>query len=611
MGARTDKNTWGAMIKEQVESCTDAIGCLVDSFAEKDPSGKQALQQLLASDAQSFCVAGIRMLARKSPSAGSRYVAHLLSESKYAIAALMEPNTCTQVEAMTAAKAIAESGKKLETVLEMALGRALRSQNNQDSAHVLRILDLLAALSAHSCWNSFQVELMAYPDKAVRSKAALLIGRSNKNAAWISRRLMDRDVRVQANAVEALWELDAAESKPLLLAAVKSKNNRVAANAALGLYRLGEMKIVRVLLDMALHHDPFFRLSALWAVAETQDPRFLPFLTEQFKTAQGKERLAIARALAQIRRREKAVADTGTLQIHRCSASIQHGGRRRVTIALSEAGVADLSALKPTELAIWEAGALVEDYEVKAIPNPAVLITGFVAPYFSSTDDQRAAAIIEVLKRCLCEKRADDLWRVDRFLLEKTDNAPVASEEAGLPYDDALATPELKTRHGCMADRNQIEKALCLPVPRERAAADLFTAVQRQLAAVSQHAGKRHVIVLVDGSAADTFSDEAAMARLKQSAEEASIAIHGVCLDPSEAWLSFGALCRSLPDSSFRETTLERLTVTLLEAFSQQLNRFEIHYSRADTGDPNAVTLKICSTLGGGQAEIELSGAPS
>ena len=128
--------------------------------------------------------------------------------------------------------------------------------------------------------------------------------------AWIARRLLDRDPRVQASAVEALWGLDAEETKPHFLSALKSKNNRVAANAALGLYLCGDATAMRLLLDMLRHTDPMFRLSALWAIGETQDERFLPVLTDHYKHAEGKLRLATVGAMSRIRRREKTAHET-------------------------------------------------------------------------------------------------------------------------------------------------------------------------------------------------------------------------------------------------------------------------------------------------------------
>ena len=491
--------------KSLAESYIDDITGIVASFEEKEANGKHSLEQLLTSDPQAFCAAAIRVLGRTKPSAGTRQVAELLAESKYSSAALLDPAVCSAAEAVAASKAVAETGKKIETALEIALGKALRGQTHTEtSLHILRILNLLEAISAQGWWNSFQVELMAYPDKLVRSKAALLIGRATKNAAWIGRRLMDRDLRVQANAVEALWELDASESRPLLLTASKSKNNRVAGNAAVGLYRLGDTKVIRPLLEMARHKELLFRLSALWAIGETQDPRFLPFLTEQFKTADGKLRLAVTKALAQIRRREKATDELGTVQVHLADAAVQPGGRRRIVFALSKAGTGDLSKLKAIELAIWEGGVLVEDYELKSSNNPALLVTGFVIPAPRPGHDPHGDALLEGLKRCLARKRTGDLWRIDRYASSSVSSAPAPSDGlSAMPYDDTLVTEQIKSRCGFLGATEELEKILSLPVPPERTAPDPLNALVRQIDAAGKHAGQRHVVVLLSASSAE------------------------------------------------------------------------------------------------------------
>ena len=592
--------------KSLVECYTDDIAGVVGSFADGESAGKQSLQQLLTSDPQAFCTAGIRVLGRTKPSAGTRHLAQLVADGKHSVAALLDSSVCLIAEAVVAARAMAESGKKLETALEMALGKTLRHQSSSEhSTRILRILDLLDAISAQGWWNSFQVELMAYPDKIVRSKAALLIGRSNKNSAWIGRRLMDRDLRVQANAVEALWQLDAAESKPLLQVALKSKNNRVAGNAALGLYRIGDLKAVRSLMEMAGHKEPLFRLSAFWAIGETQDPRFLPFLAEQFKTAQGKLRLAVTNALARVRRREKAAAELGTVQIHVSDASLQAGGRRRLLLSLSKTGVEDLTGMKALEIVMWEAGTLVEEYELKSSPNPALVIAGFIAPRFLSNGDPCGNALLEGWKRCLSSKRSEDLWRIDRYALEPAASSGQASgETSSMPYDDSLVTEEIKMRHGCIADGTQLEKAIALPVPREQAAPDLLNAILRQGQAVGKHAGKRHVIVLLDSKSAEQLRDEAALAPVQQLIQDNSIVLHGVCLENGDRWSALRSLCQSTPQGSFHQIKVDQLSEKLQEIYLQQFNRYEIGYSLESRQEPGTVSLKIYTSYGGGQTDF-------
>jgi len=307
-----------------LESYAKDISALVESFSEKDTVGKQSLVQLLASDAHVFSAASIRVLANAEASAGARFLTYLLTKEKLLTAGLRDPDTCSLKDAVAAVRAIGDIGPRFQAALEMDLSAALHGRATEESTmQVMRILDLLGAIPTQNFWPSFQSELMAYPDRAVRSKAALLIGRNTTHPAWIKKQLMDSDARVQANAVEALWAMDAAEARPVFTAALRSPNNRVVANAILGLYRLSDLKAVTALLEMARHPEPLFRASAWWAMAETEDPRFIPFLMEQFKSTQGKMKLAVTRTLSRIRRREKASAEKGTMHVRVSSANVK------------------------------------------------------------------------------------------------------------------------------------------------------------------------------------------------------------------------------------------------------------------------------------------------
>ncbi len=281
-----------------LESYKRDIAAFVESFSEADSAAKQSLVQLLRSDARTFCAASIRLLGEATDSAGTRFLLYVLTKGRMLTAGLLDPDTCDLKDAIAAVSAMDRMGTHLQPALEMALRSELQSlPTAAGGSRFLRILELLGAIATQNCWPAFQNELMAHPDPAVRSKAALLIGRSTKNVAWISRMLLDKDGRVQANAVEALWDSDPAETRPLLINALRSRHHRVAANAALGLYRHLNPLAVRSLIDLVRQSDPLFQASGLWAIGETEDPRFIPFLLEQFKSSQGKVKLAVTRAV--------------------------------------------------------------------------------------------------------------------------------------------------------------------------------------------------------------------------------------------------------------------------------------------------------------------------
>lgn len=595
-------------VAESKGSIAQDLSALLESFSEKDPGGKQAMKQLLASDARNFGTAGIRLLPKCIPSPGSRYLVHLLIKEKLLPSGLLDPRSITLEEASATLRSVTEHGTSLQPMLELALNRALLEQPSPETTErILRLLELLAAIIAPISWNAFQLELMAHPDRFVRSKATLLIGRSTKNVAWIGRRFLDNDARVQASAVEALWVVDEAESHPLLLTASKSKHNRVAANAALGLYRLADLKAITIMLDLARRPDPLFRISAYWAIGESQDPRFFSFLMEQFKTSQGRERLAVTRALGCIRRREKTLAQVDPLDIRVAYAHAGKEGERSIAFSLGSSRALDFTAMKATDFAVWENGALVEDFEIR-LPNIAqVLAAGFVAPQFPSASDPYAQAVSAALNRSSALKRPDDVWRIDRYSIH-TDQpgSETVREKTGLPYDEALMSPELKMRYSFIASPELLSKVVSAEVPSDRVAPDSFRALERQSAAIGKLTGKRHMFVFLHHDSNYALEDEARMRSLKELVAADRIVLHGFSPATDHLSTDFRGLCLSIPEGTFSNASLDELPTAVEEIYSVLTNACVITYRLAAGDDAGRVSLKVWSNLGAGQAEITL-----
>jgi HEAT repeat protein len=84
----------------------------------------------------------------------------------------------------------------------------------------------------------------------------------------IARFLQNPDLRIVANAIEALGSSDDPQVIDLVIPFVSSKNNRVKANAAMVLFSKGRVEVIDVLKPMLLHSDPFMRASAAFALGE-------------------------------------------------------------------------------------------------------------------------------------------------------------------------------------------------------------------------------------------------------------------------------------------------------------------------------------------------------
>jgi len=404
--------------------------------------------------------------------------------------------------------------------------------------------------------------------------------------------------------------LDAEEARPHFLSALKSPDNRVVANAAVGLYLSGDASVMRILLEMLRHTDPVFQLSALWAIGETGDARFLPVLAELYKRATGQLRLATVGAMSKIRRREKTDDEASALQVHISQAVTQADGLRRLAFALSCHPARDLSGIKPTEFAVWENGTVIEEYEVRLVSPPALLMAGFVAPWFASAEETYEKVVREGLKQCLSMKRRDDLWRIDRYSIEINPHTDAKSPlEALFPYDVSLLTPELKASHGCISDPDLLGKVLALPAPRDRAAADPIAAFQRQCDAFAKRGGKRHVFVFLHDMSGFDLKQEAAIDRVRTIAQEGSVVLHCICPDVAGQWTLLRELCLSNPEGTFTEAKLEGMVDGLVDAYANLCSRFEISYSLPASAEPVSVRVKVSSRFG--QAEMSLNVAPA
>ena len=295
------------MNKNRTELAEDLYRDLLSAVASSSTGSTERRAPFEKLLVRALCTAAIRLMAQRGASEEARSVAHVLSRQGLLSASLADTTICRTEEAVAAAHTARQAGVHFHSGLAHELDLVLKQPASFESiAKILRILDLLGAISG--CCNSSRLELMAYPDRKVQSRAALLIGRAVKNPAWLSRCFNDGDARVQASVVEAMWDMPAERARSLLMVAAKSRNNRVAANALVGLHHHGDRSALPGLLDMAQHPEQSFRLSAIWAMGKTADPHFIPLLTQLFKQSEGKVRLAVTRALAQIRRHENAAS---------------------------------------------------------------------------------------------------------------------------------------------------------------------------------------------------------------------------------------------------------------------------------------------------------------
>ena len=150
----------------------------------------------------------------------------------------------------------------------------------ESSPVIIRALGLLTAMGDYSILIPWLRSLGQSSNERVRARSAKFLCELRPNKSLIERQAQSNDPRIRAGAMEALWQAHIPEAVTLFQAAVKDANHRVAANALVGLHRLGENDALSEMIELCKHKDHLFRAAAAWALGSVKDVRAIPVLQE-------------------------------------------------------------------------------------------------------------------------------------------------------------------------------------------------------------------------------------------------------------------------------------------------------------------------------------------
>jgi HEAT repeat protein len=175
-------------------------------------------------------------------------------------------------------------------------------------AAATRLLDVLDRISEGTRLVASLGHLICHTDPVLRSKAALMLGRRVKNLSWTQKYLSDEEARVRANVIEALWYDPSPKRAAIFLKYLDDTSNRVAGNAALGLYLVSPDSGKKAILDLAKHPDPAFRATAAWVIGKSGDAGLVDTLPTLLADPELKVRRAASRVLTRMKT-ERAEAE--------------------------------------------------------------------------------------------------------------------------------------------------------------------------------------------------------------------------------------------------------------------------------------------------------------
>ncbi len=565
---------------------------LVDSFETQTAVSGRAMRTLAGEVPHIFVNSALNVLKSTDGRQGYQYLTSMLLAKEVLLPELLNPGRFS----VEAALAVYAQARKIDQRLDVKLMRMVCAaagieEDADEGGDALRALEMISAAGASSDVVPFLIRLGRHPATAVRSKVALLLGRTNRNVLWVEREMNDVDPRVRANAVESLWGSDTTKSKDVLWAAARDNNNRVAANGLLGLYLANVLESVPHLLKMARHRSEYFRASAAWAMGVTGDPRFAATLVSMSGDESAMVRTNADRALAAIAENVERARSAGSLLVKLSPPAVQNG-KGVFRLAIHDSSNQPLAEVSPTRVSVYAGSEIVEEYEVVDRLAPEIATVGFLLPARRQCSEDFWSTLTSSYEACLPRKRKSDPWSFVRYFSPKaaakdgkdrtgkvhdrlfgvdftTEARPAGEEEGGESPEQGgkpsfNLLPAAVAEHFSKADRST------------PGTTGLAAAFQRIVPAFAGQPGKRHILIVVPPDPSlDSGADltQEVMELLAKRLRGSQVTVHAIALESANpaAVARLAEICHMtsgflwmVPQPAALSETLERFLVALL-----------------------------------------------
>jgi HEAT repeat protein len=536
---------------------------------ELDPTEyRKQIRHLLDENPRAFLSAAVEVLKRQADTRGAQFVASLLVLSGLLLPALCDPSLSHQ-EALD----IARLAMRADSTTDVMLGRA--SADRVASSRVIRILeksaggrDLVPLL----------LRLLRQPNPYLRSKAVLMLARDTHNVSWVRKTLADADPRIRANAVEAIWGVDTAEARELLRSLRTDANNRVAGNALLGLYRLGDAGVIPEIMAISTHEEPVFRATAAWVMGETGHPRFANAISGMLRDPHPLPRRAALTAMGRI---NAAAVRARQLPVRRLGAYYSKdggsGGLRRVGLAVALLPGAEESSILPTHVFLAEDGRAVHHYQMG---KPAAGEQSLVMFLIPNSEAATPSPWSRYALACLNLKRPEDAWSCLPYASGVLQSGDPPAEEIPSKFEaEEPAVREAFTRLPLLTTRTDIWHAI-------------WRSVQPEAAGTT---GRRHLIICNDSP-----SDLAPGPGLISNVKDSGILLQVVSSVPNPALES---LCQQVHGVFLLGRSPGDLAAQVEQAYLNLQVHYEITYEPV-VERAKLLKIMLCHPAGWGEATV-------
>ena len=569
-----------------------SLNRLIEGFPANPIASGKFLQRLFADDPKQFFLEAVPLMRAAPDTPGFYYVLALLHSKNLVLKSLCDPALFTKQESVFLAKRMS----RVEPLFDMKLARLLLTPETgkpgDDAGQALqsqagmRLLEIMAEVSDRGR-SLLLAQLLHHANPQVRSKAALLVGKSTKDVKWVAQRMTEVDSRVRANAIEALWGVESEDCRDVFMDALGDPANRVVGNGILGLYLLGLPSAIGSILATLVHSDDGFRKTGIWLMGETGDLRFLPVLARLMKESTPALRPYVFRTFAKLKQKRSRLAALSALRLHALGAKgLADGWKEIHVIPYSNSGQ-PVTGLKPTQLALWENNALVLDYNIRPVVEKQPLAIAFAVP--RNTGPAETQGFSErALQTCLQTKRKSDTWMLLQYCGAERAEAGPGSDESTL---DARF----------VQDPALLEKWIATRQPRRASARGLVEAARAMVRAASRGRGRRHLILLDDGSCDPP--DGAVLREIVDAAKLAEMSIHGISQRES-AW---SEVCSST-GGLWQAGSSDQSALELMKGlYGYLMTSYQVRYRSdqlAQDVTPIELRIEVCTEKGLGEVTV-------
>lgn len=387
------------------------LGSLLDRFEGADVSAGKKLQDLRASmDAKAYRLLLCEAVRERLASDAVRFAASLLDIREIA-QMLLETYLQSKETAISIAGKLAVSDPRFDA----ALLACLREESEGWSDDALLIgLDILDAVSERDRLVLNVLRLLKHGNPKLRSKAAMFIARRRPYLRWVTDLSRESDARVRANTLESLFGIREEFIAPLFRQHVTDENNRVAGNAVLGLYRLGDTASIQHLEEMARDVRPNFRNTAAWVMGQTGDPRFSSVLAAQLSDPDKLVRRQALLGLGEIKKAFKIARERSPLHLKVMKSRVDQGRETLFVAALAAPGEA-ARGIPGTRFFLKAGNSFVREYKVQEYDCKTPINVSFIECLPREEEDAVSAEFENATRRCVSLRRAKDKMTVSQL----------------------------------------------------------------------------------------------------------------------------------------------------------------------------------------------------